>query len=156
MTTPGRRTDMDARRPVRPVLSSPHPQREDAMAAHGSFTWNELMTRDVEAAKRFYGDCLGWRWEPWPMDDGGTYWVAHNDAGAVGGLMDMSGDAFAALPPHWFAYIAVDDVDARVAKAIDTGGVVVRPPFDIPEVGRIGIVQDPTGAVVGWMTEVER
>jgi hypothetical protein len=122
------------------------------MAAHGSFTWNELMTRDVETAKRFYAACLGWHYEAWPMAEGGTYWVAHNADGPVGGIMDMSGEAFADLLPHWFAYIRVDDVDRRVAAAEASGGKLVRPLFDVPEVGRIGIVQDPSGALVGWMT----
>ncbi len=125
------------------------------MAAHGSFTWNELMTRDVETAKRFYGTTLGWRYEPWPMEDGGTYWVAHNGRGAVAGLMDISAEPFAEMPPHWVAYIAVDDVDARVEAALAAGGELVRPIFDVAQVGRIAMIEDPTGAVVGWITEAE-
>jgi len=45
------------------------------MWSHGSFYWNELMTRNVEQAKRFYSSSIGWTFEPMPMPDG-TYWVA--------------------------------------------------------------------------------
>ena len=55
-------------------------------------------------------------------------------------------------PPHWFAYIEVDDVDARVKRIAANGGKLHREPFDIPDVGRIAIVADATGAMIGWMT----
>ncbi len=42
----------------------------------GSFYWNELMTRDAEAAKAFYGGTLGWTFDGMPMPGGGTYWMA--------------------------------------------------------------------------------
>ena len=45
------------------------------MWSHGNFYWNELMTRDVEKAKRFYGGSVGWTFDAMPMD-GDTYWVA--------------------------------------------------------------------------------
>lgn len=122
------------------------------MPGHGTFGWNELMTHNVEAAKAFYAQSLGWRFDAWPMEDGGTYWIAMAEDKPAAGLMDMSAPAFEGMPAHWFAYIEVDDVDARVAKAASLGGLVRRPPFDIPKVGRIAIVEDPTGAVAGWMT----
>ena len=34
----------------------------------------------------------------------------------------------------------------------DAGGVILRDSFDVPEVGRIAIIQDPTGAAMGVMT----
>jgi predicted enzyme related to lactoylglutathione lyase len=45
------------------------------MAAHGHFHWNELLTKDVERAKRFYSDTIGWTYEGMPMP-GGSYWIA--------------------------------------------------------------------------------
>ena len=49
--------------------------------SHGTFFWNELMTRDVERAKRYYGDTIGWSFEPMQMTDGRTYWCAAGEAG---------------------------------------------------------------------------
>jgi predicted enzyme related to lactoylglutathione lyase len=54
------------------------------------------------------------------------------------------------------SYIAVDDVDARVAKAVKAGAQVMKPAFDIPGVGRIAILTEPGGAGVGWITPVPR
>jgi predicted enzyme related to lactoylglutathione lyase len=124
---------------------------EVAMSAHGSFYWNELMTRDAEKAKAFYGGTLGWTFDSMPMPDG-TYWVAKVGDKAVGGLFPIKGPMFDGVSEHWFPYIAVDDVDARVKKAEKAGAKVMRPPWDAPGVGRIAILQEPGGAMVGWMT----
>ena len=50
------------------------------------------------------------------------------------------------------SYLAVDDVDARVAKALKDGAKLMKPIFEVPGVGRIAILMQPGGAGVGWMT----
>jgi hypothetical protein len=125
---------------------------EDSMTDHGSFHWNELNTRDAEKAKTFYGACVGWTFNPMQMGDQPTYWVAMMGEKPVGGIFTMSGPEFDGVPEHWLSYLAVKDVDAAVAKAKKAGGTIMRDPFDIPGVGRIAIVKEPGGAVVGWMT----
>ena len=82
----------------------------------------------------------------------GTYWVCKAGDTPVGGIFGMNGPEFEGLPPQWFAYLAVDDVDARVAKATAAGAKLLRPIFDLPGVGRIAILKDPVGAALGWMT----
>jgi predicted enzyme related to lactoylglutathione lyase len=125
--------------------------------SHGTFYWNELMTRDVEGAKKFYADTLGWSYDAMPMPDGGgSYWLAMIDGEPVGGLFDISAPDFGQMPESWMAYIAVDDVDARVAKAVKAGAKLMKPVFDVPGVGRIAILMRPDGAGVGWMTPVEQ
>jgi predicted enzyme related to lactoylglutathione lyase len=118
---------------------------------HGHFYWNELMTRDVERAKRFYAETLGWTFEGMPMPDG-TYWVVKSGDEFAGGLFDISAPQFAQVPESWMAYIAVDDVDARVEKAQSAGAKLMKPIFDIPGVGRIAILMEPGGAGIGWIT----
>jgi uncharacterized protein len=59
------------------------------MTAHGRFHWNELMTRDVERAKKFYADTLGWTYEAMQTPDGDTYWVASADGQPVAGIFDL-------------------------------------------------------------------
>jgi predicted enzyme related to lactoylglutathione lyase len=122
------------------------------MTQHGHFHWNELMTRDVEGAKSFYGATVGWRFDAMPMVAGGTYWVCKAGDQPVAGILDISQPRFEGIPAHWFAYLAVDDVDVRVAKATAAGAELMRPLFDIPGVGRIAILKDPTGAGLGWIT----
>ena len=70
----------------------------------------------------------------------------------VAGIFALpEGQGMDEVPNHWFAYIAVDDVDARVQGVGAAGGTVLREPFDVPEVGRIAIVRDKVGAAVGWI-----
>lgn len=121
------------------------------MWSHGSFYWNELNTHNADAAKKFYSATLGWAFDAMPMPNG-TYWVAKMGDTPVGGMFAMSGPEFQNIPEHWMSYIAVDNVDARVTKLKSSGGNVMREPFDVPNVGRIAIVKDSNGALMGWMT----
>jgi len=118
--------------------------------AHGDFLWNELMTRDVEAVCRFYGELMGWTYESKPNGDGSVYIVAHANGKPVAGIFDISGESLAHLPPHWFSYIGVDDVDELYARALTMGATSIRPPHDVPGIGRIAYLSDPTGAAIGW------
>ena len=34
---------------------------DEKLMRHGAFSWFELMTTDVPAAKKFYSDLLGWK-----------------------------------------------------------------------------------------------
>ena len=121
------------------------------MTSHGSFHWNELMTRNVELAKRFYSSSIGWTFEAMPMPNG-TYWLAKMDDKPVAGIFPLSGPEFEGVPESWMSYLAVDDVDARLKKATAAGAKVMRAPFDIADVGRIAIIQEPGGAVLAWIT----
>jgi len=125
--------------------------------SHGTFYWNELMTRNVEGAKKFYADTLGWSFDAMPMPDGGgTYWLATMDGTPVGGILDISASEFSSVPESWMAYIAVDDVESRVKKATAAGAKLMKPIFEVPGVGRIAILLEPGGAAIGWMTPTER
>jgi len=122
------------------------------MATHGSFHWNELLTRDIERAKKFYAQTIGWSFEPMAMADGATYWVAKMDGKPVGGMFPTNRPGFEQVPEAWMSYLAVDDVDARVENAKAAGAKLMRPIFDVPGVGRIAILTEPGGAGVGWIT----
>ena len=124
------------------------------MDSHGHFHWNELMTRDVEKAKKFYADTLGWTFEGMEMPDG-TYWIATIDGEPVAGIFDISSAEYQGVPESWMPYIAVDDIDTRVRQAAQAGAKVMKEPFDVPGVGRIAMLTEPGGAGIGWMTPAE-
>jgi len=113
--------------------------------------WNELNTRDPEAAKAFYGAVFGWGFEERQFENG-AYTRIKVGEDTVGGMIDITGRAPDEVPAHWLVYFAVEDVDATVAKAKEAGGGVALEPFDIAEVGRIAIVKDPFEAVFAAMT----
>jgi len=121
------------------------------MWTHGHFHWNELMSHDVEKAKKFYADTIGWTFDAMPMPDG-TYWIAKMGDKAIGGIFPMKDPALTNMPEQWMAYIAVDDVDGRLKKAKTAGAQIMREPFEVPNVGRIAIVREPGGAMIGWIT----
>ncbi|MFT0859605.1 VOC family protein [Ancylobacter sp. G4_0304] len=118
---------------------------------HGIIIWNELNTPDPEAARAFYEKMFGWSFSPFPMEQG-EYWTIRHGDKDIGGLFPLTAPEFSGIPAHWLTYVAVDDVDAQVAAAVAAGGTVAKAPFDIPGVGRLAIVQDPTGAHMGWLT----
>lgn len=122
------------------------------MSEHGTFYWNELLSTDVDAAKAFYEKAMGWSFDAMPMPEGGTYWVAMVAGKPVGGMMAMPEGMPPGVPSHWMSYIAVDDVDARLKSAEENGATILKAPFDVPGVGRIATLQDPSGGAIGWMT----
>ncbi len=118
---------------------------------HGRILWYELMTTDRDAAAVFYSEIVGWKTQAMTEIPGMDYTVWLNSKGeGIGGLMDLPEPARQmGAPPHWLAYIGVDDVDATVAQATELGAKIYAPPFDVETVGRIAIIADPQGAVFG-------
>ncbi|MEZ4248906.1 MAG: VOC family protein [Polyangiales bacterium] len=108
----------------------------------GHFVWRELMTKDVDKAKGFYGELMGWSFEDTPME-GFTYTLVKLGEKMVAGMMPMQGDEH---PPHWMSYVSVADVDGAAAAAQKAGGQVPVGPMDIPNVGRFAVIGDPAGA----------
>jgi len=110
------------------------------------FLWYELMTTDVEGAKAFYADVVGWGTQDW---DGAahpyTMWLA--DGQPVGGLMALPEEARAeGARPLWLGYVWAADVNAATERARSLGATGILPPKDIPEVGRFSVIHDPQGA----------
>ncbi len=123
----------------------------ETLTPHGVVCWSELAVHDVARAQQFYTQTLGWRFEAMPVPDM-TYWIIMSGAARVGGMFEMKGAAFDGVPDHWLTYIAVDDVDARLQKAVSAGARICKPAFDIEGVGRMAVLAEPGGAVVAWMT----
>ncbi len=115
----------------------------------GDFCWYEIGTRDVDGTRNFYSQLLGWRFEggPMPGSEDDTYHMMLAGDHGVGGLMEMKGEQFEGVPPHWMSYVYAEDIDATAAKAKELGGQVMNGPFDIPGVGRMAVLQDPAGTV---------
>lgn len=123
--------------------------------SHSVFSWNELLTSDTEAAKRFYGKLFNWTMEPAPTSlPGVDYTLVKCDGQLIGGLMAIPSDA-AGMPPHWGTYVTVDDVDATAKLAEEIGAKICMPPCDIPQVGRFCVLQDPQGAVISIITYLQ-
>jgi uncharacterized protein len=121
-------------------------EQEFKMPAPGAFCWNELATRDAEAAKKFYTELLGWQLKG--SDAAGmAYTEIVVGSSHVGGIYQMTAEQ-GDMPSHWMPYVAVEDVDASAKRVGELGGKVCVPPTDIPNVGRFCVINDPTGATI--------
>jgi predicted enzyme related to lactoylglutathione lyase len=107
---------------------------------------NQLNTSDPDRAAAFYTEVLGWRIEQVGTEPA-PYWGIWNGPGVNGGMMALPPGGPA---PHWFAYFAVDDLDAQVSRTTDLGGQVLLAPMPVPG-GRIAAAMDPTGAAFGLL-----
>ena len=107
------------------------------------FCWNELLTRDIEMARDFYGRLFDWEFSDYTATDS-KYYVVHQHGEENSGLMEMD-QRWGDMPPRWMVYFAVQSVDMMVDQVRQLGGFVHVHPFDIPE-GRFAIVSDAQGA----------
>lgn len=112
---------------------------------HGTLSWNELNTRNLEQAKTFYSAVFGWDCVTQEAGPGMTYTECRLDGSPIAGIIDMTGRVPDMVPAHWLVYFAVDDCGAVVARAKDLGGAVMVEPMDIPP-GRFGVLADDRGA----------
>ena len=117
----------------------------------GQIVWHDLFTADRPRSMAFYESLADWQ-----------YAIEHaTDFAWGGGQKDFvlalgggeAGAGFAETPPGfengWIAYVEVGDVDAAATLAETLGGIVLRPPFEVPGVGRNALIGDPLGAVIG-------
>jgi hypothetical protein len=110
-----------------------------------SLGWNELATRDMNAAKAFYTKVFPWTAHASDMPDGSQYIEWQIDGKSIGGGMTIGAMIPASVPPHWLVYFVVADADDTVKRAQELGGNVIAPAMDIPQ-GRMAVLSDPQGA----------
>lgn len=123
------------------------------MKQHGAFSWNELITSDVEGAKSFYGKMFNWEFTDFASDM--PYTMAKAGGQDAAGLMSTPPEA-AGMPPMWGGYVTVDDVEASAKQAVDLGGKILLEARDIPEVGRFCVICDPQGATLSLITYFDK
>ena len=115
----------------------------------GAFSWPELVTSDQKAGAAFYASLFGWGVNEIPMGPDGVYMMftlRGREVGAAAGQRPEERQH--GVPPHWNAYVTVDNVDASAKRAAELGAKVLAPPFDVMDAGRMAVIQDPTGAVL--------
>lgn len=129
-----------------------------------SVSFNDLRTRDVEGAKRFYGAVFDWTTmtvdgaEMWTLPGYGDHLEelnpgTHEQAEEYGvpgfedvvASIDPIADDQPEVPAHWGVTFGTDDADALAARVTELGGRVLVPPFDAPWI-RMTVLADPQGA----------
>jgi len=115
--------------------------------APGTFCWADLGTPDAPDARRFYTALFGWAAEDRPAGPDTVYTILLRDGRSVAALYAQTAGV-ANGPPHWLCYVSVASADDAVGRARALGGTAIDEPFDVLDVGRMAVVQDPVGAVL--------
>lgn len=108
-----------------------------------SFVHIELHTGDLAKAKAFYSTLFDWKLQDLLMPDGGSYTMINVGEGTGGGMMSTPASD---VPPHWLAYVGVDDVVAATEKARSLGASICQDVMEVDGYGWLSILTDPTGA----------
>ena len=112
-------------------------------------SWLELNTTAPETAIQFYQETLGWDFESTELPMGGSYWIASLNDKPVGGVFCLNEDEAAEILPHWMTYMKVDNISDAQQSACQAGGEVVRPALQLEGVGKLAIIADYAGALIG-------
>jgi predicted enzyme related to lactoylglutathione lyase len=105
------------------------------------------MFGDLEGAKRFYGEVLGWTFGE-SAAEFGNYTTAYRDGKAVAAVVPpMPGQE--PQPAQWGLYFAAADADATAARIREAGGEVVLEPMRVADFGTMCLARDPAGVEFG-------
>jgi hypothetical protein len=131
---------MDPQGGVFAIMRSSSGDPPQSMPNVGEFCWETVMQQDTGAAKQFYTAVLGWNVQSGP---GGMDVFAAGDC-QIADLQPANG-----MPSCWMTYVVVSELEATRDRVAGLGGNVLEPLIEVPTVGRIAVVADPTGGVIG-------
>ncbi len=110
----------------------------------GEFCWETLTAADVDQAKAFWPTVC-----PWVVSRGANIDTFAVGEGMENQVADIQSAATAGGPPSWLTYVVVEKIEPTTARAVELGGQVFLPAMAIPNVGRIAVIADDQGAVLG-------
>jgi predicted enzyme related to lactoylglutathione lyase len=123
--------------------------RRDTPWPNGTPCWVDYGAADLDAARAFYTDVLGWGYTGGEPEFGGylTVTVDGEQAAGMGPQQDPDD------PPRWTTYFATDDAAATATRIRDAGGTVVVEPMEVGPMGTMVICLDPQGNPFGlWQS----
>ncbi|KTD42150.1 VOC family protein [Legionella parisiensis] len=124
-----------------------------SQSSMNQFCWNELATADVKKAKEFYSKVLGWQFKEIQSGEM-TYTLIQANDKEFAGIWQIPTNQQNEIPPHWMAYILVNDVADTLAKAKQNGAQEIKEVTHAGDMGLFAIIKDPTGAHVAfWETK---
>lgn len=125
------------------------------MAEQSPFIWHELVTPDQTSSGAFFRQLFDWTSKEVDAGPFGVYTLFQKDGQDIAGMMNPTPDT-PGKGSYWHSYIGVESVDGCAKRAPSLGGSVLVPPHDVPDVGRICVVADPTGAVAHLMEPLKQ
>ena len=125
------------------------------MPNQSPFVWHELVTDDQKTSGNFFSQLFGWTLREVDAGSFGTYTLFQKDGEDVAGMMNPAPGTPGRVS-CWHFYIEVEDIDECVKQVPPLGGRVLIAPHEVPDVGRVCVVADPTGAVVHLLQPVKK
>ena len=120
----------------------------------GLFGWNELITSDVEGAKKFYGELFGWTTETKNIAPGWDYHMFKNGETMVGGMFGITPE-MGPMPSHVRQFGPYPPWAQEIRWRMPPVRKIMREKMVVPETGCFAIIQDPQGAVIAlWKCEM--
>jgi predicted enzyme related to lactoylglutathione lyase len=112
----------------------------------GKVVWADLVTPDLNASEKFYGELFGWRFQSVRAGDT-DYVVAMLDGRPVAGMMQKPLGTDEHKQASWLTFIAVRDVDVVKRTALAHKAKLLVDSKTYGGRGRQAILADPEGAV---------
>jgi uncharacterized protein len=117
-------------------------------APKGAPCWTDLWTSDVEGARRFYSELLGWEAQQPDPSHGGYFMFTRGGVPVAGGMGPMGDGPEPAN--SWTPYFATDDIAKTVEVAAHSGAEIAVPAMPVDDLGIQAVLDDPTGARLGF------
>jgi len=121
----------------------------------GKIIWRDLLTHDLEGSKEFYGSLFGWEFESIGNESGfgsdSAYTLIRHNGNLIGGMIDTVALNGKDDISQWVVVMSVGDVDKAAAEFAAGGGEVITPPTDLKRRGRLAVVRDAEGALLGLL-----
>jgi len=115
----------------------------------GSFVWHDLITHDMDAARRFYGGLFGWEFEKAADREGQPYILATLNGRYAAGILQLPRPDDGNNYSRWLGYMTVSNIDTALATTHSSGGTVYTHSRDIGKLGKVAAIEDPQSAVLG-------
>lgn len=121
----------------------------------GKIIWRDLLTHDPNGSQRFYEELFGWEFESIGSASGfssnSAYTLIRHNGRLIGGMIDTVALNGRDDISQWVVLMSVDDIDAAAAKFTESGGQVITPPTDLQRRGKVAVVGDAEGALLGLL-----
>jgi predicted enzyme related to lactoylglutathione lyase len=114
----------------------------------GKFVWRELLTEDREAVESFYGELFGWTFQTTDLPE---YKLILHQNRPIAGMISAGEDTEDINESQWVSLLSVPNVDDAVGQVRGARGQVHVEPVDIVKRGRLAVVSDSQGALLGFV-----
>jgi len=125
----------------------------------GKIIWRDLLTNDPAASQKFYGELFGWEFESVGtasnLKSDSSYTLIRHNGQLIGGMIDTLALNGRRDISQWIVLMSVEDIDASVEAVTASGGKIMTPPTDLQSRGRIAVIRDVEGALLGLLETLD-